>query len=474
MGFVTSTQNQRRLLGWFLLSLLAFVAIWQWRLSGDIVPSAATTKKKKEKKNQLGGIPYEPFFQYLNLTAGYKFPSNFPDNVYLLVQTIQNETEEDTGKYKISYHFEHSMNTYWKHPVSFRRAQLAGNLKWLQDFVDYLNLQEHLRSARWDPATDKVVLSQQYSKNQSSATTGMLLFHQRIHEAGGSFPFLANWRITSDNQQDLIQIPSSLLQQSGDSGGNNNDDDCKIPPSMFPVFQRSVPTVCQRYTDDWTIPTFSLVRQLVDPNQQVKLSVTQQQKQQQQSTVAVARLPESMQFSHDSNHQKSSNASSSSSSSAVPILAVERLEASNNNGIVIPTLEEVNQAVAPDEEHQYNRKRKAPRGYDNHAREVRQLLDFYASHAGLILLATVEEEDPMIYLPTWLCPSNSVLLLMSPAGHQDTLFHTLHPESHFLTFENEKQLVDLVSYILDSSNHDAMQRIRRNAKQWCEQYLVRF
>jgi hypothetical protein len=93
------------------------------------------------KKNGKGGIDLLPLLKFVNDSASITGPSyepNQPDDFYIIL------TDEETGNPT----FQLSMNTYWKHPVSFRRRELTDGLNFIQS-----SIQERLPAAANNNAT---------------------------------------------------------------------------------------------------------------------------------------------------------------------------------------------------------------------------------------------------------------------------------------------------------------------------------
>ena len=118
-----------------------------------------------------GGIELMPMLRFINESAGIPGPNfhpNQPDALYLLERDDDDDDDEKKKKTNKT-RFVMSMNTYWKHKVSFRRRQLTTGLNFLESSVRKLDGERF----RWPRLT-------------------------RAIEHPGGFPFLLNWDSTQN------------------------------------------------------------------------------------------------------------------------------------------------------------------------------------------------------------------------------------------------------------------------------------
>lgn len=161
-----------------LVAMLLLAAIFQVLVSflqhesvGDSASSASVKEELFISPDRLvewsgsskkSGVDLKPMMEFLNKTAGVPGPAygnHQPDDLYILL---------NTGS---SISFELSMNTYWKHPVSFRRRELTDGLNFLESTIE-----------------------ERFKNNKSSWP----LLASTLENNSSSFPILINWD-RSDN-----------------------------------------------------------------------------------------------------------------------------------------------------------------------------------------------------------------------------------------------------------------------------------
>lgn len=168
------------------------------------------------------GVSFPPMLNFINESAGAMYPDNFPDCLFVIKQTVSSETN------RTKYVLEQSMNSYWKHVVGFRRVMLKLDTEILENMVERLNLD----------APAYTHLEDDLLKKKNHYGTNHAIIHQRIHDAGGSFPFYTHWKVPHPN--------ASICEN----------------PSAFPIFRRAMPIECGHNFSYWTIPTAPIFRQI--------------------------------------------------------------------------------------------------------------------------------------------------------------------------------------------------------------------
>jgi hypothetical protein len=168
------------------------------------------------------GVSFPPMLNFINESAGAIYPDNFPDCLFVLKQTMQPKTN------RTKYVLEQSMNSYWKHAIGFRRVMLKLDTEVLEKMVEKLNLDAPAYAHLEDNLLEK----------QNHYGTHHAIIHQRIHDAGGSFPFYTHWKV--------IHPDASICEN----------------PSAFPIFRRAIPIECGETFSYWTIPTAPILKQI--------------------------------------------------------------------------------------------------------------------------------------------------------------------------------------------------------------------
>ena len=208
---------------------------------------SSSSSTKGGLRQQASPVDFSPMLEFMNASAGEIYSDHFPDCLYILQQTV------DPATNRTRYVLKQSMNDYWKHVVGFRRIQLKFNLGILVDMVETLNMDAplvaHLAENILDPKTPR-----RYQHE---------LLHQRIFEAGGSFPFYAHWKVLHPDPQIC-------------------DD-----THHFPIFRRALPTLCSSDFNHWLIPTAPIIRQIKKINWPYKMQ-HMVPRARQQRVVAVA------------------------------------------------------------------------------------------------------------------------------------------------------------------------------------------
>ena len=247
----SAVESKIKFISYTAIGLLGcFLLYYQYALSG--VPPQETAKESDNSDNNAAinpissgtkdgydssrkkiGVSLPPMLDYINVTASKMFPDKLPDCLYLLRQQPIDPQDKDQ---RITYFIEQSMNMYWKHDKSFRKHHLHYDMPLLDDATDALNQQAPVAATVLEP--DK----------QKTNDTKHAILHQRIYEAGGSLPFLINWRPS---------LPTTKTTSNSCPSSH---------PHGFPIFQRALSADCSDYQNDniafqyWTIPTAPILK----------------------------------------------------------------------------------------------------------------------------------------------------------------------------------------------------------------------
>jgi len=319
------------------------------------------------------GIDLTPMMDFLNKSAGIPGPAyqnHQTDDLYVLTNS------------ESAISFELSMNTYWKHPVSFRRRELTDGLNFLQSTIEE-RLQNNKDS--WPKLTSA------------------------LEQNGSSFPILINWDRSDNCTEDANYY---CCDRPFDSSGTIRMS------SNVPIMRFIAPWKCK-------------YRLLIPTGDVLKLATSNASDWAQRFRNQDKEFPSHRKIPH------------------VVHRGPLNIQPENLQQQIRRTLDE--SALFEDLDYNVNEQ------YD--------LTNFQNYTAAL--------DVHTLFYPQLLC-QNSVLLKWDPPQCLDALWLETGLEAwkHYIPVHNVTGMVELARFVTSPQNQDKIQKIIKNAHQWCQDNLV--